>query len=336
MKRLLVLLTSLMFVFGILAACGNDAADDQTNEQSKENEVEQKNDNENQEAGEEEESFPVTIQDARNEEVVIEKEPERIVSLMPSNTEILFALGSGDAVVGVSTEFDNYPEEVENIEKVASGFELNVEQVLALEPDLLLAHESMTGMWGEGIQQIEDSGITVVVVKDAQSFATIFESIEFIGEVIGKTSEAEQLTEELQASLDELKEKTASLSEEEQKSVFVEVGVDPIYTTGSNTFIHEMLETINALNVAEDQEGWVAMNEEAIIERNPDVIITTVGFIENHVDEIKNRPGWQDITAVKEDQVYLVNEDLVSRSGPRVIEGVEELAKAIYPEIFTE
>ncbi|WP_062108401.1 ABC transporter substrate-binding protein [Bacillus niameyensis] len=329
MKKIYALLTAILLVFGVLAACGNDS-----NPKPDENQNISQGSNESGEISKGEESFPVTIKDARDSDVEIASEPKKIISLMPSNTEVVFALEKGETLVGASTEYDNYPQEADNIEKVAAGFELNVEKVLSLEPDLVLAHESNLGMWEAGIKQIEDSGIKVLVINDAQSFAAVYDSIEMIGKAIGKSAEAEQLNQEMKTKIDELKEKAKSITD--QKSVFIEVGVDPIFTTGNNTFMNEMLEIIHAQNVAENQDGWVQMNEEAIVEFNPDVIITTVGFIENEVEEIKKRPAWQDITAVKENQVYLVNEDLVSRSGPRIIEGVEELAKAIYPEVFGE
>lgn len=336
MKKIYRLLLAMLLVLGVLAACGNQV-EQEANENTGENKEEVTENEEKEETNQPEDAFPVTIEDARGEKIVLDKEPEKIISLMPSNTEIVFALGKGDALVGASTEFDNYPEEVEDLPKVASGFSLNVEQVLSLEPDLVLAHESILYTWEAGIQQIEDSDIPLIVIPDAQSFDKVFASIELIGKAIGATEEAEALVQEMKGKLDVIKEKAANISEDDRKTVFVEVSPAPeIYTTGKNTFMHEMLDAINAINAAGDQEGWIAMNEEAIVAINPDVIITTVGFVENAVEEIKSRSAWQDIEAVKNDDVYLVDEDLVSRSGPRIIEGVEELARAIYPEVFGE
>lgn len=336
MKKIYRLLLAMLLVLGVLAACGNQV-EQEANENTGENKEEVTENEEKEETNQPEDAFPVTIEDARGEKIVLDKEPEKIISLIPSNTEIVFALGKGDALVGASTEFDNYPEEVEDLPKVASGFSLNVEQVLSLEPDLVLAHESILYTWEAGIQQIEDSDIPLIVIPDAQSFDKVFASIELIGKAIGATEKAEALVQEMKGKLDVIKEKAANISEDDRKTVFVEVSPAPeIYTTGKNTFMHEMLDAINAINAAGDQEGWIAMNEEAIVAINPDVIITTVGFVENAVEEIKSRSAWQDIEAVKNDDVYLVDEDLVSRSGPRIIEGVEELARAIYPEVFGE
>ncbi|MCJ8007886.1 helical backbone metal receptor [Lederbergia wuyishanensis] len=328
MKKLFGLLAAILLVFGVLAACGKDG-----NTQNEDNNKQPVSEQGDENTSKAEEAFPVTIKDASDTDVVIEKKPEKIVSLIPSNTEIVYALGEGDAVVGVS-ELDNYPEEAATKEKVA-GMELNVEKILSLNPDLVLAHGSVATLWEAGLKQLKDSGVTVLVVNDAQSFDAVYKSIEMIGEATGKTAESEQLIQDMKAKLDDIQKQAASISEEDQKTVFVEVSPAPeIYTTGKNTFMNEMLEVINAKNTVSDKEGWIPINEEAVVKMNPDAIITTVGYVENAAEQIKERAAWKDITAVKENQVYLVNEDLVSRSGPRIVEGVEELAKAIYPDVF--
>ncbi|MBS4218868.1 ABC transporter substrate-binding protein [Bacillus sp. FJAT-49711] len=326
MKKIFGFITALLLVFGLLAACGNEG-----NSKNEDNNKQPVSEQTNENTNEAEEAFPVTIKDASDTDVVIEKKPEKIITLIPSNTEIVYALGEEEALVGVS-ENDNYPEEAAAKEKVA-GMELNVEKILSLNPDLVLAHGSTATMWEAGLKQLKDSGVTVLVVNDAQSFDAVYASIEMVGKATGKTAEADQLVQDMKAKLDEIKKQAESISD--QKTVFVEVSPAPeIYTTGKNTFMNEMLEVINAKNAVGDQEGWVPINEEAVVEINPDTIITTVGYVENAAEEIKARVAWKDITAVKENQVYLVNEDLVSRSGPRIVEGVEELAKAIYPDVF--
>ncbi|MBS4223470.1 ABC transporter substrate-binding protein [Lederbergia citrea] len=324
MKKLNGLFAALLLVFGLLAACGTNA-EPKKEDTNKEPVSEQAN-----EANEE--SFPVTIKDAADKDVVIKKKPEKIVSLIPSNTEIVYALGEGNTIVGVS-ERDNYPEEVADKEKVA-GMELNIEKIISLEPDLVLAHASTATMWEAGLKQLEDSNVTVLVVNDSQSFDEVYTSIEMVGKATGNTAEADQLIQDMKSKLDEMKKQGESISAEEQKSVFVEVSPAPeIYATGQNTFMNEMLDVINAKN-AVSEEGWVQLNEEAVIKLNPDVFVITYNFEKNASDKVLKRAGWQDITAIKEKQVHEVNEDLVSRPGPRIVEGVEELAKAIYPDVF--
>ncbi|MCM3610297.1 ABC transporter substrate-binding protein [Planococcus sp. MERTA32b] len=278
--------------------------------------------------------FPVTLVDALGEEVVIEEEPQTIVSMVPSTTEISYELGLGDKMAGLS-DFDNYPEETADVEKIG-GQEFNVEKVISLEPDLVISHESGISTWEEGLQQLRDAGLTVYVVNNETSFEEVYDSITIIGQATGATEEANALVQEMQVQVDEITEQAQGI--EEPKTVFVEVGSEPdIYTTGSGTFIDEMLTMINAENMAGDQEGWASMDPEAIVEGNPDVIVTTEGaYKPDAVQQIKERSGFADVTAVQEDAVYNLDSDAVTRSGPRLTTGLLELAQAVYPEVFSE
>ncbi|WP_347548472.1 ABC transporter substrate-binding protein [Pseudalkalibacillus hwajinpoensis] len=327
MKKLYSLLVLLFLITGILAGCGSDQAqeDNTTNESTNE---------ENQADQSANSAFPVTITDALDQEVTLEEDPEKIVSLIPSNTEILFDLGAGEEVVGVS-DFANYPEEAANIEKIG-GMEFNVEKIISLKPDLVLAHGSSAHNSEAGLQQLRDAGIKVIVVNDATSFEEVYASIEMIGQATGEKEEAESTIADMKQKLEDVKTKAEEV--EEQKDVFVEVAPAPeIYSPGKNTFMDDMLTLINAKNVTHDQEGWNQIDQEAIIKANPDVIITTYGYYtENPIEQVVSRDGWQDVTAVKEEQVIDVHSDLVTRSGPRLAEGVEELAKAVYPDVFAE
>lgn len=278
--------------------------------------------------------FPVTLTDAVGEEVVIEEEPDAIVSMIPSNTEIAYELGLGDKMVGVS-DFDNYPEEAAKVEKIG-GQEFNVEKIISLNPDVVLAHESGVAVGEAGLQQIRDAGVPVYVVQEATSFDEVYETISIIGQATGAMEEADALVSEMEVQVEEIKEQASAVKE--PKSVFVEVGSTPdIYTTGSGTFIDEMLSIINAENVAADQEGWVSMDPEAIVEANPDVIISTEGaYVPDAVEKIKTRSGFAEVAAVKGDQVYNLDSDQVTRSGPRLTAGLMEMAKTVYPDVFSE
>ncbi|MDF1508590.1 ABC transporter substrate-binding protein [Robertmurraya sp. DFI.2.37] len=324
MKKWYSILLLLMLSIGILAGCGESETPVEENNAVEETEGSAENVNE--------EAFPVTITDAIGEEVVIESKPEKIVSLIPSNTEIAFALGLGNEIVGVS-EHDNFPEEVYEKE-IIGGMEMNVEKIISLEPNLVLAHASNAHNSTEGLQQLRDAGIKVLVVNDAATINEIYESIEMIGTATGEQEKAEEIVNDMKTKIAEIEEKAAEITE--TKSVIVEVNPAPdIFVVGKNTFMDEMLTLIHAENGAGDLEGWVNLDEEAVIERNPDVMITTYGYYtENAVDLLLSREGWQDVAAVKNKQVYDVHSDLVTRSGPRLAEGLEELAKAIYPEVF--
>lgn len=318
MKKFYSLLLAMMLVLGVLAGCGETKTEDNIN---------------SGQSTTEEASFPVTIKDASDQEVVIDEKPEKLVSLMPSNTEIVFALGLGDELVGVS-DYDNYPAEAAEKEKVG-GMEFNVEKIISLNPDVVLAHASSAHNSTEGLQQIRDAGIDVVVVNDAANFEDVYGSIDMIGQATGTTKEAEQLVADMKGKLADIKEKAATISDSNKKSVYIEVSEDPLFTTGKNTFMQEMLDTINASNVF-SEEGWIQVDQEAVIAANPDVIITTYGAYakEEPIDQISSRKGWEDIAAVKEKQIVDVDSDMVTRSGPRLVEGVEAIAEAVYPDVF--
>lgn len=211
--------------------------------------------------------------------------------------------------------------------------EFNTEKIISLNPDLVLAHASSMQSAKEGLKQLEDAGITVVTVNDAASFKEAYQSIEMIGKAAGAEDQAASLIKGMKSDLADIKEKAAGISKDDQKKVFVEVSPAPdIYTTGKGTFMDEMLEAIHAENAASAQKGWTKITEEAIVKLNPDAIVTTNG--KSAVSEIKKRSGWNGVKAVKNNEVYDVDPDLVTRPGPRLIKGVEELAEHIYPDVF--
>lgn len=318
MKKVVSLLFVMLLAVGVMFGCSNSTKEESASKDKKQATTQ---------------SFPVTITDGSGQKVTIKAEPKRIVSVIPSNTEIAFALGLGDKIVGVS-DYDTYPKETKDIEKVGD-LNINTEKVVALKPDLVLAHASGMGSKG-AIEQLKKMGITVLVVNDATNFNQVYSSIKMVGKATGSNEAAATIVADMQSKVKDLKEKAKAVTAEERKKVFVEVSPLPeIYTPGKNTFMDEMLQIINADNVAGDLNGWVKMNEESIIAANPDVIITTHGYRTKDANsEVLKRSGWENIAAIKNKQVFSVNSDLVDHPGPRLVEGVEELGKAIYPDIF--
>ncbi|MCA1062892.1 ABC transporter substrate-binding protein (plasmid) [Cytobacillus spongiae] len=321
MKHSIKVIFALLLTFGILSGCGAESEN-------------VKKEKENEEVSKEQSDFPISLNDALDNKVTLEEQPKHIVSLIPSNTEILFELGLNEEIVGVS-DFDNYPEEAADKEKIG-GMEFNVEKIISLDPDLVLAHESTAISAEEGLDQLRNAGVTVYIVQDATSFEEVYTTMENIGVLVGKKEEAESIISRMQTDLESIKDETSKVTE--KKRVYVEVSPAPdIYSTGKNTFIDQMLTLVNAENVMSDQEGWVQVNQEAVIASNPDTIITTYGYYsENPKEQVMNREGWKDVNAVKNDEVRDVHSDLVTRTGPRLVEGVEEVAKSIYPELFAE
>lgn len=318
----------LLLCMGIMVGCGTQEKDTQDKAVATQND---KTD-ENMDNGKE---FPVTITDDADRKVTIDEEPESIVSIQASNTEIAFALGVGDKLIGRS-DYDNYPEEALKIEKVG-GQDINAELVLSLLPDIALVTDYHYKTHPDVLKKFEEAGIKVIVVGGATSFEDVYENIEMIGEATGTKTEAEEIVTDMKERLQAIKDKAAD-SVKDKKKVWVEVSPAPdIFTTGKNTFMHEMLESIQAVNAAEDQDGWVKLAEEEIVKLDPEVIITTYGYyIDNPTAEVLNREGWAEVPAVKNGKVFDVDNDTVTRPGPRLIEGVETLAELIYPEIFKQ
>jgi iron complex transport system substrate-binding protein len=275
-------------------------------------------------------TFPLTLTDNIDREVTLKSEPERVVSLLPSNTEILFAVGAGEQVVGV-TSYCNYPEEATTREQVGgiTSKSLNVESIVALEPDLVLA----SGSQSEIIPILEESGLTVIVLEPA-TFDDIFANIELVGQVTGHTHEATALVNELRQRVETV---VATVSAADtQPTVFYEVWHDPLMTGGPNTFIGQLITMAGGKSIFADvEEDWPQVSTEVVVERNPAVILGP----DSHGDEltpekITTRAGWENIAAVQNGQIYLLNGDAVSRPGPRLVDMLEETARDLHPDLF--
>ncbi|MBQ0140993.1 MAG: ABC transporter substrate-binding protein [Kurthia sp.] len=279
-----------------------------------------------------EQKYPLKIKDANGEMVEIKQQPEKVVSLIPSNTEILYALGVDDKVVGVSDN-DNYPKEVSEKEKIG-GIEFNLEKIISLKPDLVLSHGSVSESAAAGLQQLKDVGITVVTIPEAENFEETYDVIAQVGVIMNKSEQAKNIITEMKNKVTEIQDKVANI--EEQRSAYVEISDEPeIYTAGKGTFIQEMFDMLNIKNSATNT-GWYQTSSETIIKENPDVILVMYDYVPDIVEKVKKRTGFQTISAVKNNRVVQISEDEISRTGPRLTKGLENLAKAVYPEVFNE
>lgn len=330
MKKIWQLLLTAMLAVLLLAACGNDTKKEETPVDS--DKATEETNNQDQAEGAGETSYPYTINDAAGEDVTFESAPEKVITLVPSNTEILFGIDAGDKVIAV-TENDDYPEEATKLDTVGD-YTVNVEKVISLEPDAVFAHEMMMSSSEEGLNQIRDAGIPVIVVPTAETFDETYESIKIFGEIMNKNEEAKKVIEDMQAKVEQIKEKAADITD--KKRVFIENSdVPEIYAPGGGTFPQQFLDIINAENIV-TEEGWVMISPEKIVDENPDVIVVMYSYVPDIIESIKKRDGFDTVTAVKEDQIVQVDEDITSRTGPRLADGLEAFAKAVYPEVFGE
>ena len=273
---------------------------------------------------------PISVVDDAGRTVEITKTPQRIISLAPSNTEILFALGLGDKVVGV-TDFCNYPEEAKSIEQVGTYFEPNIEKIFSLSPDLVLA---ITGL-PEVIAKLGELGIPALIL-DPSDLEAVLADIQLVGKVTGAEKEAEALVSEMRGRIAVVTEKATEV--EERPMVFCEIdATDPSkpWTTGPGSFMDAMILLSGGTNVAADAESaWVQFSAEEIIAKDPDIIILADSKYGVTPESVRERPGWEVITAVKEGAIFDIDDDLISRPGPRIVDGLEAVARIIHPELF--
>jgi iron complex transport system substrate-binding protein len=258
--------------------------------------------------------------------VVINGTPERIISLAPSNTEILFALGAGDKVVGV-TMYCDYPPEALDKEKVGDYYGPDIEKIVALQPDLILATDFHRF---DLIPALEEQGFTVFAVAP-QTLQDVLASIQKIGEITGKEAEASQLVNGMTSKIEEIEEQTQEL--EVKPRVFYMTWHDPMWTVGRDTWIDDLINTAGGVNIFSPYFESGAMVEiEWVIVLNPEVIITS----EWSYDWALNATELASTNASQTGRIYTFDDDLVQRPGPRLVKGLERFAHYIHPEIFEE
>jgi len=274
----------------------------------------------------------VSVVDDAGRTVEIVSNPQRLISLAPSNTEILFALGLGDRVVGV-TDFCDYPEEAQAIEKVG-GFEHNLEKIVALDPDLVVAIGGSPAQV-EKATEMEKLGLTVLVL-DPGDIEGIMANIELVGKATGAEKEASQLAAQMRKRFDDIiaKAKGAGSS----PTVFFELdATDPSkpYTPGPGSFIDALISLAGGSNIgASAKLQWAQLSTEEIIAQDPEIIVLGDVNYGVTIEMVKERPGWSVIAAVKNGVIYPIDDILISRPGPRIIDGLEDLARIIHPELF--
>ncbi|HIH36591.1 MAG TPA: cobalamin-binding protein [Methanocellales archaeon] len=275
---------------------------------------------------------PLIITDDLGRDVTIPKELNRIVSLSPSNTEILFALGLGDKVVGV-TRYCNYPPEAQERAEIGGFTTVNIEKVVALRPDLVLADSSLQKAV---VEELEKFGLSVVALG-SDDVDDILEDIELIGKITGREEIAQELTANMRKRIKAITDNTKGLNETQLTKALFILGLDPLRVAGPGSLAHILIQLAGGCNIAADAEAkYVVYSSELLIERDPDVIIfnKNMGTIEITVNDLKGQPGWDAISAVKNGRVYGIDGDIISRKGPRIVDGLEDIAGCIHPELF--
>lgn len=276
-----------------------------------------------------------TVTDDFGKEVYIPAPPQRIVSLAPANTEILYALGLGDKVVGV-TDYCNYPEAALAVEKVGGYSSVNIEKVLQAKPDLVVAAYGNTA---EVIDHLDSLGLTVISLNPT-SIEDVMNNIHLVGEATWADDEAVAVVDDMQTRIDAVE--TAVACADTTPSVVHLVWNDPIWVSGAGSFQDEMFAMAGATNAFSSVEGWEIVSMEEFIITDPDVIIVNSGSgmggeqYDILYEYVMEEPRFQGLSAVKEDRVYLVDSDVIDRGGPRIVDSLEIVGRDIHPECFAE
>ena len=335
MKRYILSLLTLLMILGavFLTACVTPSPTQETTP-SPPQITEEKTPEEVKPEPEEIPHFPLTIVDDLGRTVTIERLPQRIVSLAPSNTEILFALGLEDRLVG-TTDYCDYPEAAKAKPRVAGYSTPDIEKVVSVEPDLILAesiHEKLV------LPALEKLGLTVIVTS-AESIDTVIKDIALVGQINGKSRASSQLTNNLTSRIEAVTTKTKDLPAEKRPRVLYVCWHDPIWTMGRKTFINDLIWKAGGVNIfANDFEKSRVVSLEAVVAKNPQVIIvsgmaTSGNLIYNSIMKETRLAG---VDAIVNKMVYRISDaNLIERPGPRTVDGLEEVAKFIHPEIFS-
>ena len=269
----------------------------------------------------------VTVTDMKGREITLDAPAARIVALSPSDCEILYALGAEDTLVGRG-QYCDYPEAVLEIPAVNSGAETNLEQILALNPQVVV----MTAMaqTTEQVEALEKAGVKVVV-SDAQDIAGTYEAIALLGKLVGKEAEADALITQMKDAFAAIAEK----AENTGKTVYFEVSPLEygLWTAGKNTFMDELATICGLENAFADVEGWQGVSQEQVLARDPDYIVTISMYFgegPTPVEEILGRKGWEGLKAVKNQQVFNADSNAMSRPAPRLVDAAQALFDFVY------
>lgn len=323
MKKLIAFFLALTMAVSMAGCAGSSAADSSEKTESSAPTV-------SSEASAPEASKPTT--DPSGAEVSIPDSIDSIVCLSPAVNEVLIALGVGDSLVAYDTQsvgLEGIPADLPTLDMMQP----DMETLASLKPDVLFVSNMTLYDQENPFQQLIDMGVCVLCVPSANSIAEIESSLSFIAAAVGKSAEGDALIGGMQAELDRIAAIGESITE--KKSVYFEIGAAPnMYSFGSGVFLNEMIELIGAENILADQEGWLAVEGETVASANPDVILTNVNYLDDAVGEILSRSGWEGVSAIQNKQVYYIDNMSSSLSNHNIVKALDEMAKAVYPDVY--
>jgi len=273
-------------------------------------------------------SAKFTIVDDLGRVVSLNGFPQRIISVAPTPTEVVFAVGAEDLLVGIDT-YSDYPNATANVTKIGDSSNLNVEKIISLEPDLIISSDLIPQAQ---LDFLATHGIPYLILT-AKNISGVYKDIRLIGQITNHSSDANALVSSLQIRVKAITDKTLASNVTHPKTL---LEYYPIWTYGQGSFGDDLIRLAGGTNIAGNMSGeYVSVDPSFVISKNPDVIIYTVGSMTiTTKSDITGRPGWQTISAVVNDKIFEVNDDLITLYGPRIVDGLEDLAALLHPELF--
>lgn len=262
------------------------------------------------------------------ERIQIRKHPKRVVSMAPSLTEIVYALGREQILVG-ATQFSDYPDAARSLPRIGSYVHLDLERIVALQPDLCLAIKDGNPI--DAVRRIQSAGIPVFAVNP-RDLATVMDTITLLGDILNARAKAKQLVTGMQRRVDRVRNLAAQA--DHRPTVFVQIGITPIVSAGHNTFINELIETAGGRNAAKGSAPYPRFSKEQVLALSPDVFLITSMARDTVFEKIKAEWSvWKQMPAVRNNRIHLINSDLVDRPCPRLIDGLEVMLSLIHPSL---
>ena len=259
---------------------------------------------------------------------------EKIVSMAPSTTEILIDLGLADKIIAADTNTQKDGLLKQDI-PYFNMMKPDAEKLIALKPDVVFISGMSNAKGNTPFSPLIDAGICVINIPSSSSIEAIYLDIAYIAAAVKQEEKGAKIIANMKKEIEAVRKRGAAISQDKKKTVYFEIGAAPhMYSLGTGTFINEMIEIIGAQNILADQKSWIAVSDEMVLAKDPDVILTNVSYIPNPIDEIMARAGWASLKAVKGKKVFGIDTNSSSRPNHNIIKALKEMAKAVYPEIY--
>ena len=259
---------------------------------------------------------------------------EKIISMAPSTTEILIDLGLADKIIAADTNTQKDGLLKQDI-PYFNMMKPDAEKLIALKPDVVFISGMSNAKGNTPFSPLIDAGICVINIPSSSSIEAIYLDIAYIAAALKQEEKGAKIIANMKKEIEAVRKKRAAIAQDKKKTVYFEIGAAPhMYSLGTGTFINEMIEIIGAQNILADQKSWIAVSDEMVLAKDPDVILTNVNYIPNPIDEIMARAGWASLKAVKGKKVFGIDTNSSSRPNHNIIKALKEMAKAVYPEIY--